>query len=180
MMSHIFPLLSLAIAIAVVFGYVQPTWSGPITNAKAAIAANEAALDASERFTAEQNQLAAARAAIDPTALMRLESFLPDSVDNVGVILDLNALASRAGLQISKIDVATDALQQSAASTGKNNPVSSVDLSITALGSYGALQGFLSGLEGSVRLLDLRDLSVKGSETGVYSYQMKLRLYWLR
>lgn len=179
-MPRVIQLLSVAIAIAVVFGYVQPTWSGPIADAKAAIAANDAALDAAARFSAEQNQLATARAAIDQKSLMRLESFLPDSVDNVGVILDLNALAARSGLQISKIDVATDALAQPAAGAAKNNPVSSVDLSVTAIGSYGALQNFLAGIEGSVRLLDLRDLSVKGSETGVYTYQMKLRLYWLR
>jgi len=55
-----------------------------------------------------------------------------------------------------------------------------VDLSLSAIGTYTALQNFLRGVEKSVRLLDIKDIVVKGSDTGVYTYQMKLRLYWLR
>ena len=60
------------------------------------------------------------------------------------------------------------------------NPVGSVDLAFSAVGTFAALQAFLTGVEKSARLLDIRDLVVKGSDTGVYQYQMILRLYWLR
>ena len=38
----------------------------------------------------------------------------------------------------------------------------------------------MAGIEKSLRLLDVQDLVVKGSDTGVYTYQMHIRFYWLR
>jgi len=205
MNSKIVSVIALLIAIVIFFGYVQPTWVGSIAETKSAIDADNQALDAASRYKTQQNQLVSARNAINAKDLERLQIFLPDSVDNVGLILDLNALAARSGLSLSNVDVTTSgsgtqskgvqngSVQQNgnvgtgmanpqqavSASTVAASPVSSVDLSLSAMGSYTALQGFLQSLERSQRLLDVRDLVVKGSSTGVYTYQMKIRLYWL-
>lgn len=168
------------------FAYVRPTWSGPIAETKIAIANDEKALKAAEEYKARENELASARNAIDPDNLARLSTFLPDSVDNVGLILDINALAARSGLTLANIDVVKNdpsnmSTQANASVPVTNmNPVGSVDLTLTALGTYSALQSFLLGIEKSARLLDVRNIIVKGSDTGVYNYQMTLRLYWLR
>lgn len=185
MNSRILPTLALFIAIAVFFMYVNPTWTVSIAKTKAAIAQDDQALAAAKQYTAQQNTLATARAAIDPANLARVQTFLPDSVDNVGLILDLNALAARSGLSLTNIDVMTT---DSGATTNQSgvakgvvaNPVGSVNLSLSALGTFSALQTFLSRIESSARILDVQDIVVKGSETGVYTYQMTLRLYWLR
>jgi hypothetical protein len=109
---------------------------------------------------------------------------LPDSVDNVGLILDLNALAARSGLSLSNIDVTKNAAASSDASgalpVARVNPTGSIDLSLSAVGTYAALQTFLVGIEKSIRLIDVQDIVVKGSDTGLYTFQMKLRIYWLR
>jgi hypothetical protein len=55
-----------------------------------------------------------------------------------------------------------------------------VNLNLSALGTFAAFQNFLIGIERSARILDISDIVVKGSDTGVYSYQMVIRLYWLR
>ncbi len=165
-------MLAVIVALGIFFGYVNPTWSGEIATTKAAITSADAA-----EYTAKQSQLTSMRNAIDPKDLARLAAFLPDSVDNVRLILDLDALAARSGLALSNIDVA-DA-SSSNAKTGAN-PVGSVDLTLSAIGTYSALRGFLEGVEKSGRLLDVRDLTVKGSSTGAYNYQMTVRLYWLR
>lgn len=182
--SRILPLLSLLIAIAVFLIYVNPTWSNTIANTKAAIAADDLALAVAGQYIAQQNQLATERSAINPADLDRLATFLPDSVDNVGLILDLNALAAYSGLMLSNIDVTKNTSDSSTPATGAlpaaGSPVGSVDLSLSAVGTYESLQNFLRGVEQSRRLLDIRDLSMKGSDTGVYSYRMTLRLYWLR
>ncbi|HEY4500858.1 MAG TPA: GspMb/PilO family protein [Candidatus Paceibacterota bacterium] len=189
MNSRILPFLALIIAVGIFFGYVKPSWSGHIATTKVAIGNNEQALAAADDYTAKQNALASSRNDIDPENLTRLSTFLPDSVDNVGLILNINALAARSGLSLANIDVVMN-------STGNNNAkaqttagtlptvragsVGSVDLSLSAVGTYTALQSFLAGIEKSARLLDVRDIVVKGSDTGVYNYQMVIRLYWLR
>jgi len=182
MNSNVLPILAFLVAIGIFFGYVSPTWSGSISATKSAIANDDLALVAAREYTAQQNELASARNAIDQENLKRLTSFLPDSVDNVELILNLNALAARSGLSLSNVDViASTANTQNTPSAEINaNPVSSVDISLSAVGTYAALQTFLVGIEKSGRLLDVRNISVKGSDTGVYIYQMTLRIYWLQ
>ena len=184
MNSRILPVLALLVSIGIFFVYVSPAWSGTIAATKAAIALDDQALTAADEYAAQQNALASARNAINPENLTRLATLLPDSVDNVGLILDLNALAARSGFSLVNVDVVTDAATsaQNAAGAlaGARNPIGSINLSLSAVGTFAALQSFLGGVERSARLLDVQDIVVKGSDTGVYTYQMALRLYWLR
>jgi len=186
MNTRVIPIIALLVAAGIFFFYVSPAWSGSIAMTKTAIAQDNEALAAANQFAAQQSTLASARDDINPASLDRLATFLPDSVDNVGLILDLNALAARSGLSLANIDVTSNSASGARASSPQalpaagSNPVGSIDLSLTAVGTYAALQSFLTGAERSARILDMRDLVVKGSDTGVYNYQMVIRLYWLR
>ncbi|MBI3572024.1 hypothetical protein HY091_00600 [Candidatus Kaiserbacteria bacterium] len=185
MTSRILPVFALIVAALIFFGYVDSAWTGSVTAAKASIMLDNQALASASEYSTRQDELASARNAIDPAGLARLNAFLPDSVDNVRLILDLDALAARSGLALASIDVAgssapSSSANQTALSGAANTPVGSVDLSLAASGSYSAFQNFLRGVESSARLLDITDLSVRGSDTGIYSYQMTIRLYWLR
>ena len=84
MNSRILPMLALLLSVGIFFVYVNPTWSGSIARTEAAIAADNEALDAAKEYSAQQNELASARDAIDPANLDALKELLPDSVDNVG------------------------------------------------------------------------------------------------
>lgn len=183
-MNRLLSIIAFGAAIGIFFGYVNPTWTGSIAAAKNSIQADNEALSAANEFNAKQNELASARNAIDPANLARLNSFLPDSVANVGLILDLNALAARSGISLSSIDVAQGDTGGSGNSTALpaagDSPVGSIDLQLSAIGTYSSLHAFLEGIERSVRLLDVTELTVKGSDTGVYTYNMTMRLYWLR
>ncbi|MFA6502779.1 MAG: hypothetical protein WCT45_00795 [Candidatus Paceibacterota bacterium] len=186
MNSRLLPALALIAAAIIFFAYVRPTWGGSIAATKASIVNDDQALDAAKKYSLQQNQLASARDAIDATNLEALSTFLPDSVDNVGLILDLNALAARSGFSVSKIDVVTGDTGASKVRPSGTlpaiavDPVGSVDLSLAGVGTFTSLRSFLGGIEKSSRLLDVRDLVIKGSDTGVYDYQMTLSLYWLR
>lgn len=183
MNSRILPSLSLLFSLGIFFVYVNPTWNDSILATQANIAEADQTLAAATKYTKQQKELTDARNAIDPANLTRLSTFLPDSVNNVGLVLDLNALAARSGLSLANIDVVvnnTSASAQGALSVASANPVGSVNLSLSAIGTYAALKAFLIGIEKSARLLDVRDIVVRGSDTGVYNYQMKIRLYWLR
>jgi hypothetical protein len=201
MMSRILPLLSIVIAIGLFFGYINPTRTGSIASTKAQIDSYESALDAAERFKQKESELIVARANIPSDGLARLESFLPDGVDNVQVILDLNALAARSGIRLSDFEatqntteggvgntagtpIATGAaapgLGGSDISLTGSEPVESLDITLSATGSYASFRAFLEGIEQSLRLLDVINVTVTDSETGVYTYEMTIRLYWLR
>ncbi len=185
MTDRIFPAIALITALGIFIFYIQPTWTGSIATLKADIAADDTAIASANQYDAQQNQLSAARDAIDPNDIARLTTFLPDSVDNVGLVLDLNALATRSQLSLSNVVVNSSTASsqggaaQSALPAGGNSPIGSIELSLSATGTFAALQQFIVGVEKSARILDVRDLVVKGSNTGIYTYQIRLRLYWL-
>ena len=179
MTNRLVPAAALVIALAIFFGYVSPTYSGSVAEIKERVMRATSALDAAARFGEKQNELASARNAILVDDLARLEALLPDSVDNVSVILDLTSLATRSGLLLSSINVAASPAGggQEAAALSR---VGSIDLRLSATGSYESFIAFIAGVERSARLLDVTAFAVRGSNTGVYGYNLTVRLYWLR
>lgn len=207
--SRIIPLLLVIGAVGLFIGYTQPTYGGSIASLKEEIRGFDTALLAAEQFKQKEAQLTQQRAALSQEQLARLEAFLPDSVDNVQLIVDLNSLAARSGVQLSQFDIAEGSSTADGASTATSaaapqaagpgvvgaapltpgnttlalrtaEPTESLELSVSATGSYAAFRTFLAGVEQSLRPLDVIELSVQDSNTGVYTYDVTFRLYWLR
>lgn len=181
MIGRVLPVVILLVAIGLFLGYVHPTYTGAVAAQRAQIQSYDNALAAAETFRAEESKLIAAQEAISPDDRARIEAFLPDGVDNVQLIVDLNALASRSGMRLNDFDISEpeeDEPGRIALETG--GAVEHLDISVTAVGTYAAFRDFLEGVEYSLRPMDLVDLSISDSETGVYTYGMTFRIYWLR
>lgn len=186
MISRIIPLLLVIAAAGLFFGYVQPTYSGSIATLTAENKNLDIALQAARDFKEKEVALTRERNVIPADQLARLESALPDSVDNVQLIVDLNSLAARSGVQLSQFGISGgDAAGDAAAATpdmalSSGEPTDSLEVSVSATGTYASFRTFLDGIEKSLRPLDVVELSVQDSATGVYTYSMTLRIYWLR
>lgn len=183
MMSRIIPIVFILIAIGIFFGYINPTYSGEVRSLREEIHSYDAALRAAEAFRQKEAQLMLQRNGISQEGLARVESFLPDGVDNVQLILDLNALASRSNVVLSDFDIvqrSSSDSQAAALELESEDAIDSLDLTVAATGSYGAFKTFLKGTEWSLRPMDLVALEIQDSATGVYTYQMTFRIYWLR
>ena len=184
-MSRLLPVVGILIAVGLFLGYINPTYTGPVAEARAKIKSYDTALQAAEDFTEKENTLRADKNAIPEEQLERLESMLPDGVDNVQLILDLDALANRTGVTLSGFDVEKVTERAESTLTGADQlfgekPSDSLTLTVTAAGTYGAFRAFLEGVEHSLRLLDLVGLQITDSATGVYTYTMTFHIYWLR
>lgn len=184
MTSRLVPIVLILVAVGLFFGYISPTYSENIQALRAEIRGYDAALAAAEAYADKESQIAAERASLPLDGLARLESFLPDGVDNVQLIVDLDALASRSGVTLSDFDVASpDASEEEgngALALETDSPTEALDIGVTAIGNYASFKTFLAGVERSLRPLDLVALSLEDSETGVYTYDMTFRIYWLR
>jgi hypothetical protein len=185
-MNRIFALIFVLIAFGLFFGYIQPTWAGDITTTRSQIDSYDSALVAASRFSANEAALEEKRNQIPGDKVARLNAFLPDSVDNVQLILDLNALATRSGVTISDFTTgetpnggAGDSQSSEGAVAGGASSIDSLTLSVKAEGSYDAFRAFLSGIERSLRPLDVEVINISDSDTGVYSYDITLKFYWL-
>jgi hypothetical protein len=186
-MSRLFPFIVVLLAIGLFFGYVRPAWEGEVAETRAEIASYNNALEAAARFQQKQAALEQERNKLPPEQLERLNTFLPDSVDNIQLIVDLNALASRSGVTLSNFVTSSVPNESNLGGNSSSNgtltsnvpPVDSLTLTMSAAGTYSSFRTFLSGIEQSLRPLDLVGLVVTNSETGVYTYQITLKFYWL-
>lgn len=181
-MSRIIPVVLILIAIGLFFAYINPTYATNVAALRAEIRSYDAALDAAEAFEEKEAQLMTERANIPTGGLERLETFLPNGVDNVQLILDLNALAERSGVTLSDFDITENTAEGTgdALSLEADGQVESLDLALSATGDYASFKKFLTSAEWSLRPLDLIELSISDSETGVYTYEITFRIYWLR
>lgn len=191
-MSRLLPFLAFAFALATFFLYIRPTYSDSIVETRKQIKSYDDALVAAERFSDKEAELTQSRAQIPADSLARLNAFLPDGVDNVQLILDMDALAARSGMTLSDFNTQADisgsaedsesSSSMSAETLGlmSSSPIDSINLTFSATGSYGSFRTFLAGIENSLRPLDVISVDVEESATGVYTYGMTVRIYWLR
>jgi hypothetical protein len=196
-MSRLIPIVAILFAIGLFLLYIRPTYSGAIHDTQQQIASYDQALVAADRFQAKEAQLTQARSQIPAESLARLNAFPPDGVDNVQLILDMDALAARSGITLSDFNTqnsnSSTAAPQTNASTPaqinqpiptgaaltSSSPVDSLSLTFKATGTYSSFRNFLSGMENSLRPLDVMNLDVTQSANGVYTYGMTVRIYWL-
>lgn len=122
----------------------------------------------------------------------KLEKILPDTVDNVRLILDINNIANKYGLSLRGISVSGGPIDESGeinrssgSTAGQLYGVISLSFSFTA--DYELFKIFIKDLEDSMRLVDIINFSVSASSansassTGeFYDYSLTLNTYWLR
>jgi hypothetical protein len=184
MISKLLPFIAIAASIGLFFMYINPTYTGTIKSLGDEVSQYQSALQASDVYKARETALTAQRDVVPADDLAKLSAFLPDGVDNVQLILDLNALASRSGVSLSDFKIGDNASKSqgsgSALKVDSPSVVDSLDLSVSADGTYASFRSFLTGIESSLRPLDVVNVDLKSSDTGVYKYAVTLRIYWLR
>ena len=127
-------------------------------------------------------------ASISPDNITRLDNFLPDSVDDIQLVVDLNTIASRSGMGLGEVKLGADQTRRRSVEreTGQAVPaVETVAVSFTVDGSYGQLKAMISDLAKSLRILEVKQLKFAsvaedGSETGRYKYEITVETYWLK
>jgi hypothetical protein len=186
MITRILPIILILAAIGIFFGYVNPAYTKGVLPAEAKIKSYDNALKAAEDFNVKEHELAEKHNAIPPESIARLMAYLPDGVDNIQLILDLNALAAATGVRLSDFNVSSsDSVNPTQSSTDAalqsgSSPVEHLQISVKATATYSAFRAFLDGVEHSLRPMDLTQVTVSPSATGVYNYELTFRIYWLR
>lgn len=124
---------------------------------------------------------------ISPEERTKLSQILPDTVDNVRLILDINNISNKYGISLKGIGISGGPGDESkevnrgvSAVTNSGNLYGTIQLTFSFQASYDIFKIFLKDLEDSLRLVDVTDFSVTTSEDGFYNYSVTLNTYWLR
>ena len=115
----------------------------------------------------------------------KLSQMLPDTVDNVRLILDINNIADKYGIELKGITISGGPADESkevnrGSSNNSGQLYGTIQLTFSFSANYEIFKTFLKDLEDSLRLVDITDFSVGSSENDFYNYSITLNTYWLR
>jgi Tfp pilus assembly protein PilO len=178
-MRGLIPIICILIAGAVFYWYIDPTYTA-IKELRTQEGTLDLALNRSLELQQARDQLLSRYNTFSPNDLTRLEKLLPDHVDNVRLILDLDGIATRYGMRVRNVSI--DAPKASSATTiGPDElPYESLVLSFTVSGQYNTFRQFMNDLEHSLRLVDVVGIHFSSNDNGVYDFTISVKTYWLK
>jgi len=194
MVKMILSVVGFLVAGAIFFLYTQPTYDS-IRVAEAQIREYDQALGRAAELQKIKQSLLSRYNAFNPSDLDRLQKLLPDHVDNVRLVLDLDNLAARHGMALQNVVISnpvSDVQAQGAVSVigGGKQEYDSLTLRFSTVGTYESFRTFLEDIETSLRVVDLESLKLDresgaslASEEGgepLYKFDIMIRTYWLK
>ncbi len=207
MFRLITPIIIIAIAITGFFIFTRPLFND-INDLKAQAASYDAALSNSKALENERDKLTAKYNSISPDDLDRIKKLLPDNIDNIRLILEIEKIASPYGMVLKDVKYnATTTKTPAAGTSGANaTPPPSVatvqggttdqalepkdygiwDLAFSVSGTYENFINFTKDLQNNLRIVDVSsvafssDTDTKTNPSGIYKYDFKIQTYWLK
>jgi len=194
-MRFIMPIILIAISLSVFFVFANPLY-GDITEMRGRMASYDEALNNSKALENERDKLTAKYNALDPDNLEKLEKLLPDNIDNIRLILEIERVALPYGMALKDVkynvtndeeDIAARAVPQGGrAGAIANTDYGTWDLEFSTTGSYDNFLKFSRDLESNLRIVDISSIkfsssnATKVNSADVYRYDFKIKTYWLK
>jgi len=111
--------------------------------------------------------------------LDRLKKALPDNVDNIRLIMDIDGIASKYDLSLRNVAVEITGNAPGVISSGEGEyGIATVTFSVAC--PYKTFLRFLADLEQSLRIIDVVSIAFSSDDTGVYAYTVSFKTYWLK
>jgi Tfp pilus assembly protein PilO len=191
MFKTIISIIALVAAGAIFFTYTKPTYDA-VKVSSAQIAQYDAALSKAAELQQLKQTLLSKYNTFNPADLEKLSKLLPDHVDNVRLILDIDSLAGKHAMAIQNVVVSsahTANASQTAIGTvsASKQKYDSLTVRFTTQGTYERFRTFLDDMQKSLRIVDLVSLTITQASAGatptggpLYNFDVVLRTYWLK
>lgn len=186
-MKALTPFILIIAAGGLIWSYVMPVWNGDsasvktflnptgksIIGMKAKLAAYDEALQNVSEIKAKLAKLQTANNSISDADHARLSKLVPEKIDIVRLIIDVNVIAARHGILLKEIPK----IEEKGDEGGTNGYV---DLAFVVGAPYQAFRSFLTDLENSLRLTDVTSISFTAGPKDFYDFSISLRTYWVK
>jgi len=108
----------------------------------------------------------------------KINKLIPNSIDNVKLVIDIDDIASKYNMKIRDINIDTGELVYGTEISPKSYGTATLKFTVTA--PYDRFRLFLSDIEDSLRLVDVSSLSFNAGEKDMNDYNVELKTYWLK
>jgi len=184
-MKSLTPIMLILVSIGIFFFFIDPQYKETQT-LLAEKNKNDVAIEKASQLRKERGVLQERYNNISDSERATLSQILPDTVDNVRLILDMNNIANDYGIVLKGISVSggpiseTPEVNRSANSVNSGQLYGTIQLSFSVTASYDVFKTFMKDLQDSLRLVDITDFTVTAGEGDLYNYSLTLNTYWLR
>ena len=200
MMRFVMPAILVGIGFTVFFVFTNPIYND-IALLRTTVASYNEALNNSKALENERDKLTAKYNSIDLDNLIKLKKLLPENIDNIRLILEIEQIASPYGMVLKDVKYSTTADKEngkvaSGAGAVQGGGVIQAprkdygvwDLEFSTTGTYNNFLNFTRDLESNLRLVDISSiqfLSNVASGSGspmaeTYKYNFSIKTYWLK
>lgn len=185
-----FPILLIILSVGIFFMYIDPTY-GEIKEKIQEQERFDQALNKSKELQEIRDKLLAKYNTFSSRDLDRLAKLLPDNVDNVRLVLDIDYIASIYGMRIKDVTIDTEKERKEGTIGPTKNKYESVTLSFSMVSSYDNLIKFIKDMEKSLRIVDVTNISLVAIPNqldkdgapireDLYKYNISVKTYWLK
>ncbi|MCB9806127.1 type 4a pilus biogenesis protein PilO [Candidatus Nomurabacteria bacterium] len=177
------PIILIIIAIALFFLFIDPQYK-QIKDLQNSKADNDTLLGLSQDLQSKRDKLHASFNSISASEKEQLQKLLPNTVDNVRLILDINNIAETYGITIRNIAVSGGQEEEKPDSKKVqpelSNEIGIITLSFSMTSTYDVFLEFLKDLEEALRVVDVEKLTIDGDNGQFMNFGVTLNTYWLR
>jgi Tfp pilus assembly protein PilO len=192
MTRFVLPAILIAISISIFFVFVSPLYT-EISTLKGNLASYDEALANSKALRNERDKLTQKFNAITKSDLDRINKLLPENVDNIRLILEIEKIASPFGMALKDVRYNPTKAESSApvgvqAGTAVSQKEYGVwDLEFSTSATYTNFLNFIKALESNLRIVDIASVDFSSDSMGgvgvapsTYKYSFKIKTYWLK
>ncbi|MSU44709.1 hypothetical protein EXS45_00800 [Candidatus Nomurabacteria bacterium] len=202
-MRFILPLILIGISVTVFFVYSNPIYSN-IGELRMKTASFNEALSNSKALESERDKLTTKDNSIDPNDKIRLHKLLPDNIDNIRLILEIEQIALPYSMILKDIKYSPSVDKNNTAPVGGDVQITEGggeqtsqdygiwDLEFNTTGTYDNFLNFTRDLQRNLRIVDISSIQFSSSTTTEsnktpsslvlesYAYSFKIKTYWLK
>jgi len=173
------PIILVIVALGLFFGYIDPTYQN-IKKIRAEEKTFNEALNQSRELQEIRDTLLSRYNTFSQQDIDRLGKLLPDHVDNVRLILDIDSIASNYNMRTRNVTVSEAGSEDPNIIGSNQSAVDSVILSFSVAATYDNFIRFIKDLESSLRIVDLVGLSFSATEGDAFNFNISIKTYWLK
>ncbi|MCX6755945.1 MAG: hypothetical protein NTX85_01220 [Candidatus Nomurabacteria bacterium] len=207
-MRNITSIIFIVISLGVFIVLVSPLYSN-VKKIKSDIVVYNTALSNATNLQKTRDSLLNNYKSISQSDAERLNHFIPNTVDNIQLILQIQKIAKKYSLVLKNIKFDSPSLdknnqnqqQKTVAISGSKDglPYGIFNLEFSVDARYGDFNSFLKDLEYNIRLLNIKNISFtvpnqsdksvkpydpnspfESNDPSIYTYSLKIETYWLK
>jgi len=202
------PIVGIIVAVGLFFSYIRPTFED-IKGVQDEAARYTQAVEKASELQQRINELKQRQSSISLADLERLEALLPGRVDEVAVLIDLDAIASSHNLTLGDVEVGDRESDETQEQNAQSQPgtvavpgqmagspddevfsgmesaeaitsqYATLDISFSVVGTYNDFRMFLRDIERSLVLMEVTKITFTESEGDAVPFAVTVRLYSL-